>query len=227
MMSRRSVSASSRSSTTPERVRLARARLAAEEGVPVEPAGVERGGDAGRERELADRRVARAPALDASHAPPRRARRAHGASWNGRPSRRARCPRRVAWRMHGIRVAAGRRRRRVEVGRSLAPARAPATCPSRARRRRLEHDVAAEPAARARAARPGARSAVPSIDVASGRIDSSMFRRGLAELGGPLVERGAHRSRPRVSSVGWCRTQRKPMWLMPVSTICGRRAAGR
>jgi hypothetical protein len=23
------------------------------------------------------------------------------------------------------------------------------------------------------------------------------------------------------------RTQRKPMWLMPVSTICGRRAAGR
>ena len=39
----------------PERVRLPRARLAAEEGVPVEPAGVERRGYARRKQELADR----------------------------------------------------------------------------------------------------------------------------------------------------------------------------
>jgi hypothetical protein len=59
----------------------------------------------------------------------------------------------------------------------------------------------------------------------------------IKEAGGLAVDRGVklRSSLPAMAEVscsapgyGWGRiTQRKPMWLIPVSTICGRRAAGR
>ena len=46
---------------------------------------------------------------------------------------------------------------------------------------------------------------------------------GTTEVQLMLIARGARAG----LSLGYSLMQRKPMWLIPVSTICGRRAAGR
>ena len=162
-----------------ERVRLARARLPAQERVAVEPGGVERQRHAGDERELAgvELRAARRAALE-----PRGDLRGLGRADRAVVERRAVALEQRPGAEREPERQAGRRDRAVvaferELGglarRGLETLHLPeqgAAAPSRSRRSR-------RPGARGRAARHWNENARPSIDPASGSTDSSSSRR--------------------------------------------------
>ena len=178
MMRRRSVSTRQPLQHEPERVRLPGARLAAEKGVPVEPAGVERRGHARRKQELADQE--------------RRSRRPNRRQPLGHLGGLGRARERIVERLavsvedDALALARAKHHPRSQLVLTVAARQLGAVDSSQLERhdlaeprvpRRSRARHSRRPATRDRAATPGARSACPSTDVASGRIDSSIWRR--------------------------------------------------